>query len=154
MSLTIAQTVTGVTMADVSTADALRKFKTAIIKSVANALNLYGVGGSVTDVTVTAAGSRRLARGRGLLQSGVTVNYNGTSCAVGCALSRALSRTLSRTLLFTLIFITVLFIACSRHLHCDGLPPHFQTNRHIPLTFPLLPSLALSTTLPTYNHPS
>jgi hypothetical protein len=75
--LAVTQTVTGVTLADVAGTAAMMNFKTAIVKSIANALNLYSVGGSVTDVVVTAATSRRLA-GRWLLQSGVKVAYNGT----------------------------------------------------------------------------
>ena len=64
--------MTGISLTtDLGTPAKLAKFQTAIVKSVANILNLYVLGGSVSTPVVTASSRREL------LQSGVNVAYVG-----------------------------------------------------------------------------
>jgi hypothetical protein len=76
------QTVTGVSLADLSTNNALVTFQTAIVAAVSSSLNLAATGGSVTIPVITAATRKRTllaAITRVLLQSkGVNAAYNGT----------------------------------------------------------------------------
>ena len=80
LSYLLLQLVTGILLTtDLGTPAQLTKFQTAIVKSVANILNLYALGGSISTPVVTASSRRELQMGRSLLQSGVNVAYVGMS---------------------------------------------------------------------------
>ena len=70
-TLGVSQTISGVSITDLSIPKTLNAFQTAIIRGVANSLNLAASGGSVSIPTVTAAR-------RTLLQSGVNIQYTVT----------------------------------------------------------------------------
>jgi len=59
IQLSVSQTVTGVSISDLSSFEALNNFQTAIVRAVVNSLNLAAAGGSVSTPVVTAATGRR-----------------------------------------------------------------------------------------------